>query len=256
MLRKTEPLHRKSVARCTSASWRAALSVVVKGETTQQSRGLTRLAQEPRQGTLAIERTATATARRAVRPQRQEIRSARAGTYSHRARQKAHLADIPTCCDGIADHRFWYSPWQSVTARPTDITAGATRPNLCKWSELQHGSQEPPPSPAAGPRRLHDLRRGPRTTQAARRGTRLRPVDPRRRRRSGKRRQRAEGRVRRPAAGGPTQRPQAQLLGTRRAPAAQGSGQPAILRKFGGSSGNRLRWTPVNSPVLAREQAR
>ena len=29
-----------------------------------------------------------------------------------------------------------------------------------------------------------------------------------------------------------------------------------LRRKFGGSSGNRLRWTPVNSPVLAREQAR
>ena len=36
----------------------------------------------------------------------------------HRALQKAHLADIPTCCDGIADHRFRYSPLQSVTALP------------------------------------------------------------------------------------------------------------------------------------------
>jgi hypothetical protein len=57
---------------------------------------------------------------RAIRPQRQEIRSARPGTHSDRARQKAHLADIPTCCDGIADDRFWYSPWQSVTALPAD----------------------------------------------------------------------------------------------------------------------------------------
>ena len=55
-----------------------------------------------------------------------------------------------------------------------------------------HWSHEPPPSPAADPRRLHDLRRGPRATQAARRRTRLRPVDHRRRRRSGERRQRAD----------------------------------------------------------------
>jgi hypothetical protein len=59
-------------------------------------------------------------ATRAIRPQRQEIRSARLGTHSDRSRQKAHLADIPTCCDGIADHRFRYSPLQSVTALPTD----------------------------------------------------------------------------------------------------------------------------------------
>jgi hypothetical protein len=57
-----------------------------------------------------------AMAMRAIRPERQEIRSARLGTRSDRARQKAHLADIPTCCDGIADHRFRYSPRQSVAA--------------------------------------------------------------------------------------------------------------------------------------------
>jgi hypothetical protein len=53
----------------------------VKGETTQQSRGLTRQAQAPRQGTLASGRArATEMAIRAIRPQCQEIRSARLGT--------------------------------------------------------------------------------------------------------------------------------------------------------------------------------
>jgi hypothetical protein len=102
-----------------------ALSVVVKGETTQQLRGPTRQAQVLTQGTLAIGRAgATEMATLAIRPERQEIRSARLGTHSDRSRQKAHLADIPTCCDGIADHRFWYSPWQSVTALPVESNVG------------------------------------------------------------------------------------------------------------------------------------
>jgi hypothetical protein len=89
----------------------------VRGETTQQSRGLTRQAQAPRQRTLASGMArATEMAMRAIRPQRQEIRAARLGTHSDRARQKARLADVPTCCDGIADDRIWYSPSQSVTA--------------------------------------------------------------------------------------------------------------------------------------------
>ena len=116
------PSHPRSAAPCTSESWRASLPVVVRGETTQQSRGLKRQAQAPRQGTLASGIAhATEMATRAVRPQHQEIRSARLGAHLDRSRQKAPLADIPTCCDGIADHRFRYSPLQSVTALRTDI---------------------------------------------------------------------------------------------------------------------------------------
>jgi hypothetical protein len=89
----------------------------VTGETTQQSRGPKRQAQAPRQGRLASGRSrATAMARRAIRPQRQETRSVRLGTHSDRVRQEAHLADVPTCCDGIADPRCGYSPMQSATA--------------------------------------------------------------------------------------------------------------------------------------------
>src|SRR5271156_5091425 len=87
-----------------------------------------RQAQALRQGTLASGRArATETAIRAIRPRRQEIRSARVGTHSDRARQKAHLADNPTCCDGIADHRFRYSPLQSVTALPAFSKASKRR---------------------------------------------------------------------------------------------------------------------------------